>query len=85
MASKERIIVIGVDFGTTFSGIAWAISGDDTGVHYIDSWPQATGSNRISAKVPTRMRQVEEDGGWQWGFQIPADTPSEEVLKCFKL
>lgn len=85
MANKERVIVVGVDFGTTFSGIAWAISGAQDEVNHINSWPQATGNNRVSDKVPTRMRRVGYNTQQQWGFQIPADAPSEEILQCFKL
>ncbi|POS74752.1 hypothetical protein DHEL01_v206854 [Diaporthe helianthi] len=89
MASQVRPkIVIGVDFGTTFSGVAWAI-GTPNGlenVEVITRWPNNTGTGmyRTADKVPTKLR-VRRNNDPEWGFLIPADVPSSEVLQWFKL
>ncbi|KAL1860361.1 hypothetical protein Daus18300_009274 [Diaporthe australafricana] len=84
--SSGRRIVVGVDFGTTFSGIAWAVSlGDRPGdVEVNKRWPNITGYDRFSEKVPTKLRRVGNDE-IQWGFLVPPDAPNAEVLHWFKL
>lgn len=85
-SSTERKIVVGVDFGTTFSGVAWAIStGSQPGnVEVIKRWPDNSGGKRTSEKVPTRLRS-RWNSAYQWGFLIPRGAPRNEVLEWFKL
>ncbi|KAG9258601.1 uncharacterized protein F5Z01DRAFT_615130 [Emericellopsis atlantica] len=65
---KERRIVVSIDFGTTYSGVAWAETSRPDVQHVVSDWP-STSSFTNSAKVPTELRKVAS--GWQWGFQIP--------------
>lgn len=85
-AAVSKTIVIGVDFGTTFSGIALAIDeGNGPGdVEVMRRWPDNTGGRRASDKVPTKLRRLGNSDA-QWGFLIPPDAPSNEVLQWFKL
>lgn len=84
--SVKKTIIIGVDFGTTYSGVAWAVStGNHAGdVEVLSAWPNITGVKIPSRKVPTKLRRL-RDGDLQWGFLIPPGAPSNEVLHWFKL
>ncbi|KAG5775004.1 hypothetical protein H9Q73_011325 [Fusarium xylarioides] len=64
----NRRIVVSIDFGTTYSGVAWADTTRPDVQHVLTEWPSA-GSSKSSPKVPTELRRVAN--GWQWGFQIP--------------
>ncbi|KAI7782792.1 hsp70-like protein [Diaporthe eres] len=85
-SSVAKRIVIGVDFGTTFSGVAWAISTSNHpgNVELISRWSNSTGVRTLSHKVPTTLRRL-GNGDLQWGFLVPPDAPSNEVLRWFKL
>ncbi|KAJ5999493.1 hypothetical protein N7451_007303 [Penicillium sp. IBT 35674x] len=66
-SGKRTKLVIGLDFGTTFSGIAWALeggSGDD--VEVIQEWPGK--GNSTSQKAPTLISY--HNNGFQWGYQV---------------
>ncbi|KAF1938603.1 hypothetical protein EJ02DRAFT_514404 [Clathrospora elynae] len=72
----RRHINIGIDFGTTYSGVSWAISGthgDD--VNTVSNWPT---SHHV--KVPTEISY--DNGVVKWGYAIP---PDAERLSWFKL
>lgn len=87
MANSRDEIVIAVDFGTTFSGVAWATSWQQGNVLHIKRWPGAFATGfrpRLSDKVPTAIRYSGDEQP-QWGFRIPYDAPSNEVLQHFKL
>ncbi|PWW76350.1 actin-like ATPase domain-containing protein [Tuber magnatum] len=61
-------IKIGIDFGTTYSGIAWAHTSTPGEINIIDRW--VTGRNRTSAKVPSEIAYT--SSGVKWGFGIPS-------------
>ncbi|KIY01243.1 uncharacterized protein Z520_02795 [Fonsecaea multimorphosa CBS 102226] len=50
--SGDRLI-IGLDFGTTYSGIGYAFSNDPEKIHIIDSFP---GGDRLAPKAPTTIQ-----------------------------
>ncbi|KAJ5342784.1 hypothetical protein N7541_011908 [Penicillium brevicompactum] len=67
MGITERpTLVVGVDFGTTFSGVAWGFKDRPDDVDLIQSWPG--GGNATSQKVPTVFSY--EDKGMRWGYQV---------------
>ncbi|KAF1843607.1 uncharacterized protein K460DRAFT_396871 [Cucurbitaria berberidis CBS 394.84] len=73
----RRHINIGIDFGTTYSGVSWAISGTHyNDVNTVDNWPN--GDHHV--KVPTEITY--DKGVVQWGYSIP---PDAERLSWFKL
>jgi molecular chaperone DnaK (HSP70) len=73
-----RRIVVSIDFGTTYSGVAWADTSRPDVQHVVTEWP-AVGSFKSSAKVPTELRKVA--AGWQWGFQIPETAKRSKYFK----
>ncbi|OJJ67906.1 hypothetical protein ASPBRDRAFT_199609 [Aspergillus brasiliensis CBS 101740] len=59
-------IIIGLDFGTTYSGVAWALSDCSDKPEVITSWPG--GGNRTTPKVPSTM-MIKCGGRVLWGYQ----------------
>lgn len=82
--TTDRKIIIGVDFGTTFSGVAWAESQKPDRIEVLRVWPDHTGRDESSGKVPTKLRYT-DGGGFEWGFQISPDAPRDDILEHFKL
>lgn len=85
LAISERKIVVGIDFGTTFSGVAWAETQRHDRRSAITSWPisKTTREGESSEKVPTKLRYSE--GNIEWGFTIPPTAPPGEIVEWFKL
>lgn len=89
--SPQDKLIVGVDFGTTYSGVAAAYSATPDDVDIIKTWP---GGNGITSdKVPTEITyDLKEIAGEQsdtkvqpsikWGFQFK---PEESRLRCVKL
>ncbi|RPB08315.1 actin-like ATPase domain-containing protein [Morchella conica CCBAS932] len=76
-------LVVGVDFGTTYSGVAAVYSGTPDDIEVIKTWP---GGNGITSdKVPTEISYTPSTGNassYRWGFQ---PTPTSPRLRCLKL
>lgn len=75
-------IVVGIDFGTTYSGVSWAVNAGDKKIHLITDWinPGASYSNPNSDKVPTLISY--NAGGTKWGFEAAAlEQPSIHWFK----
>ncbi|KAL2869219.1 Hsp70 family protein [Aspergillus lucknowensis] len=72
----DRKLVIGIDFGTTFTGVAWAETRRPDHISVVESWPSHAGSQEgmSSVKVPTELRYTGSKSAEnvQWGFQIPS-------------
>ncbi|KAE8153551.1 actin-like ATPase domain-containing protein [Aspergillus avenaceus] len=63
--SSGGVIVIGIDFGTTYSGVAWSLNGVSNEIEVISAWP--CGGNKTTPKVPTTI-SFEEDN-IRWGYE----------------
>ncbi|KAM0391993.1 hypothetical protein ACHAQC_006802 [Fusarium culmorum] len=74
----QDFVAIGIDFGTTYSGISWAFSGQPKEVHQITDWPSDDHRNHNEIQVPTLY---DIDSG-KWGYEI---TPNMKPIKWFKL
>ncbi|CAK7209363.1 hypothetical protein SCUCBS95973_000413 [Sporothrix curviconia] len=80
-------LIVGVDFGTTFSGVAAVYTPTPDDIEIIKTWP---GGNGITSdKVPTEMTYdlpADAPSGTEptvrWGFQFK---PEESRLRCIKL
>ncbi|TRX93941.1 hypothetical protein FHL15_005019 [Xylaria flabelliformis] len=74
-------LVIGIDFGTTYSGVAWAtkVDFDNNQVNLVTSWP---GNGREEGKVPTELWYDDDKDEIAWGYDIPVDA---ERFCWFKL
>ncbi|RBR20114.1 uncharacterized protein FIESC28_05393 [Fusarium coffeatum] len=76
---NSGILVIGIDFGTTYSGVAWATEADlpRDNIIPITSWP---GGVREEGKTPTEI--LYKNGEVTWGFEIGYEV---NPIKWFKL
>ncbi|CZT47209.1 related to hsp70 protein [Rhynchosporium secalis] len=79
-APESPRLIVGIDFGTTFSGVAWAQTSSDRQMA-ITSWPSMTDTHdeTSSEKVPTELRYTPERT--EWGFQIPARVQRHQWFK----
>ena len=82
---SDRKIIVGIDFGTTYSGVAWAETQRPDRRTTITTWPinASIREGESSDKVPTKLRYAGKDV--QWGFSIPITAPQDEVIEWFKL
>ncbi|KAJ5196017.1 hypothetical protein N7449_006496 [Penicillium cf. viridicatum] len=80
-AAMHNCLIIGIDFGTTFSGVSWVTVArfNKEDINVITDWP---GTSNDEAKVPTRLSY--ENGAKEplWGFQVDN---TEQALQWFKL
>ncbi|KAF5663106.1 Hsp70 chaperone protein [Fusarium heterosporum] len=76
------VIVIGIDFGTTFSGVAWAYSREPDEIEIVTSWDAELNHCSDVEKAPTQLYYDSNGENVKWGFSIPSD---KEPLKWFKL
>ncbi|KAI9703752.1 MAG: hypothetical protein M1836_007522 [Candelina mexicana] len=80
MAELHRIVV-GVDFGTTYSGLAWADTSTPQHVEIIKNWP--TSGQLVGAQAPTEIAYPDGDtSNFSWGYDID---PRARKVKWFKL
>ncbi|KAL8979548.1 MAG: hypothetical protein Q9205_005146 [Flavoplaca limonia] len=78
----ERKIIMAVDFGTTYSGLAWAQTRKPEIHSPVIQWPDATSGGlegATSDKVPTKIQY--DDQGYKWGFQISDFGPRHQWFK----
>ncbi|KAK7972504.1 hsp70 family chaperone [Apiospora saccharicola] len=75
----DELLVIGIDFGTTSSGVGWATTADiaNDQINVMTSWP---GSGREEGKAPTEL--FYEHGKMTWGFEVGNDC---DPVRWFKL
>ncbi|KAG9649800.1 hypothetical protein KCU95_g15447, partial [Aureobasidium melanogenum] len=76
-------IVIGIDFGTTHSGVSWAVKTKEGPPHIrvINDWPNPKAQNATSDKVPTTISYLDRRPH-RWGYQVG---PQEQTFKWFKI
>jgi molecular chaperone DnaK (HSP70) len=83
---NEAVIVVGIDFGTTFSGVAWTWSGKAENIEIVTSWEADFHGNSDNDKVPTAIKLGDNLGGAiTWGYATSEGTDGKEPLKWFKL
>ncbi|KAF5632237.1 heat shock 70 kDa 12B [Fusarium tjaetaba] len=75
---SPKFVAIGIDFGTTYSGVSWARSTNPKEVNSITGWASDDHRNQNEVQVPTLY---DIDSG-KWGFEI---TPDMKPMKWFKL
>ncbi|KAM0424775.1 hypothetical protein ACHAPT_010085 [Fusarium lateritium] len=75
-------IIIGIDFGTTYSGVAWAYSREPEEIEQVTSWDAELNHCSDVEKAPTQLWYHDDNNETTWGYSIPAD---KDALKWFKL
>ncbi|KAF8423928.1 hypothetical protein EV426DRAFT_563193 [Tirmania nivea] len=74
----KEAIIIGIDFGTTFSG---CYTGDSKNIRTIKTWPN---NNKSLEKVPSVIQYSARDSSRsKWGFEVSPEAPNP--LRWFKL
>ncbi|KAK2024068.1 actin-like ATPase domain-containing protein [Colletotrichum zoysiae] len=84
MADNEDAIVIGIDFGTTFSGVSWAFSGQPNDIEVIMRWESDTNYASDREKAPTAMLYRGAQSPISWGYEISVDE-IQDAMRWFKL
>ncbi|KAK3935666.1 hypothetical protein QBC46DRAFT_461963 [Diplogelasinospora grovesii] len=74
----DAFVAVGIDFGTTFSGVAWAYSEEPMDIHTVKAWPSQHPRSRDEDQVPS---QYDPNTG-KWGYEV---TPDLDPVKWFKL
>ncbi|RSL70212.1 hypothetical protein CEP53_001940 [Fusarium sp. AF-6] len=83
MASGDEtpILIIGIDFGTTYSGVAY--SRRKSPPKLITNWKTLRNFNQDKEKVPSAVFYDQmTEGDFSWGYAVPI---GEHVLRWFKL
>ncbi|KAI5842032.1 hypothetical protein BZA05DRAFT_464152 [Tricharina praecox] len=75
-------IVVGIDFGTTYSSIAWATTSSPTHISLIAAWPSAGARTHHSTPSEISYHVSGSTSSYLWGYDIPS---SQQRLKWFKL
>ncbi|KAF5653827.1 Hsp70 chaperone protein [Fusarium sp. NRRL 25303] len=78
----DDAIVIGIDFGTTYSGVAWAYSREPEEIEIVTSWESQLNHCSDVEKAPTQIHYGHNNQDIKWGYGI---SPEHEPLKWFKL
>lgn len=74
--ADEARLIVGVDYGTTFTGVAYGHTGSKTieSIQVINSWPGQGNANEV--KTPSQIAYGSGDDfphGFRWGSDIPVD------------
>ncbi|KAJ2894215.1 uncharacterized protein MKZ38_007831 [Zalerion maritima] len=76
------IIVIGIDFGTTYSGVAWTYGAKKEMIEVIMDWECHFSRNRECDKNCSAIHYEGVQKAITWGYDVPLD---EDSLRWFKL
>ncbi|KZF20017.1 actin-like ATPase domain-containing protein [Xylona heveae TC161] len=84
LPADDQRIVVGVDFGTTYSGVAFVYSAAPDIIDVIKSWPGGNGitSDKVPSEIAYLSSKTSLQQKVQWGFQFK---PEESRLRCIKL
>ncbi|EHK15660.1 uncharacterized protein TRIVIDRAFT_228686 [Trichoderma virens Gv29-8] len=80
---QEPTIVIGIDFGTTYSGVAWTTSSRPGHINIITNWNAVKSHCSDKEKVPSAI-YYDNKGEVFWGYSIPEKISSPKI-EWFKL
>ncbi|KAI9037071.1 Hsp70 family protein [Aspergillus affinis] len=78
-------IVVGIDFGMTFTGVAYSCGPEWSSPKTIQRWP-GTLLSELANKVPTSLEYCSESGLLQnWGFKCDPEAKGSDIKEFFKL
>ncbi|PSN58712.1 actin-like ATPase domain-containing protein [Corynespora cassiicola Philippines] len=75
-------LVVGIDFGTTYSGVSWIVNGGTKELNLVNDWPNPKGWNTNTEKVPTII-SYKNGKPYNWGYEV--DIINEVSVSWFKL
>ncbi|KAH8656043.1 hypothetical protein BGZ60DRAFT_567892 [Tricladium varicosporioides] len=75
-------ISIGIDLGTTFSGVAWALSTSPNDINIISEWESDLPNNSTLHKVPSVLTYNSKGEVTSWGYDLDN---KREFVSWFKL
>ncbi|KAK4078719.1 uncharacterized protein Triagg1_3050 [Trichoderma aggressivum f. europaeum] len=81
--SREPTIIIGIDFGTTYSGVAWTTSSRPGHINMITNWDAVKNHCSDKEKVPSVIHYGDK-GEISWGYSVP-EKASSLKFEWFKL
>ncbi|KAF8245501.1 actin-like ATPase domain-containing protein [Wilcoxina mikolae CBS 423.85] len=81
--TKNRFVV-GVDFGTTFTSVAFAHSSSPKEVKLVQTWPNCAIGKASADQVPTVIHYNRRTGEKKWGYEV-VNASSSDALRWFKL
>ncbi|KAL2060285.1 hypothetical protein VTL71DRAFT_9680 [Oculimacula yallundae] len=79
---EKTYISIGIDLGTTFSGVAWALSTSPKDISIISSWPAHLPANSCQHKVPSVLTYDKGGNVASWGYKLDS---TKHYIEWFKL
>ncbi|KAL8708386.1 MAG: hypothetical protein Q9225_007610 [Loekoesia sp. 1 TL-2023] len=80
MGSRGSEIVAGIDFGTTHSGVSWAINGGSKNIRLINNWPDPGAQNASKEKVPSSI-SYSNGQPQSWGYTVGLNEESFRWIK----
>ncbi|KAF5495038.1 Heat shock 70 kDa protein 12A [Colletotrichum siamense] len=80
----EHVIIVGIDFGTTFSGASFAHSREPEEIQVISRWESKLNLNSDKEKAPSAILFPGKRGTVSWGYGIPPNA-KQEPMRWFKL
>lgn len=82
---EESKFFVGLDFGTTFTSVAFAYSESPNEIKLVDIWPDAATGSNSAEQVPTKVEYMEPEMAWGYEVQDGAINPGSKPLEWFKL
>ncbi|KAF4813316.1 Heat shock 70 kDa protein 12A [Colletotrichum tropicale] len=80
----DHVLIVGIDFGTTFSGASFAYSGETSDIQVISRWESKLNLNSDKEKAPSAILFPGKRGTVSWGYGIPPNA-KQEPMRWFKL
>jgi molecular chaperone DnaK (HSP70) len=80
LAETGNTVIIGIDFGTTYSGVAFTWSNKIERIEVISSWDSDLHSSSDEEKVPTAI-SFGKQKKVSWGYNIPFDADQAKWVK----
>ncbi|KAI1380232.1 hypothetical protein F4677DRAFT_463031 [Hypoxylon crocopeplum] len=88
MSSSRQVppggaLVIGIDFGTTYSKVAYTFNGEPSAnTKIVDNWPSVSIEDAIRPHVPSKIHYHKKTGRITWGYNIPV---AYDPVQWFKM
>ncbi|KAI4283379.1 MAG: hypothetical protein L6R38_002191 [Xanthoria sp. 2 TBL-2021] len=78
---RAHRIIVSIDFGTTYTAVAWVDASSPNQIKIISNWP--TAGQVVGSQVPTEIAYGYNDRtSFSWGYNI---NPKLQKIKWFKL